>query len=296
MLWQVLLWFLPVVMGIVLRQIMQAGHLNFLNAYLRQILMAVIVGYTLLGLHAGETYAVWLHSAYGGYPVRAYLIVGALGAALFCGYWALIEKIIPASASSASTKPGTSSGPQQQDSKTPAESKPEEKKSVEAGQKKKEGKHKTVVQEGQGNVNIEQHSEGPNSPNVATTGPNSPVTINPPVNPNAPVVTYDFNGVKHIQNGSKFVAEAGEQFSKFQEMATLEKEQKWDDLRKEAESQISAAPGWLTSYLLAAEAHANLGNKAKAIELCEHVKKESGGREEFDTPADKLIALLKQKP
>jgi hypothetical protein len=280
-------------MGIVLRQIMQAGHLNFLNPYLRPILMAGVVGYTLLGLHAGETYAVSLHSAYGGYPVRAYLIVGALGAALFCGYWALIEKIIPASAS---TKQGTPSGPQQQDSKPPAESKPEEKKTVGAGQKKKEGKHKTVVQEGQGNVNIEQHSEGPNSPNVATTGPNSPVTINPPVNPNAPVLTYDFNGVKHIQSGNKFVAEVGEQSSKFQEMATLEKEQKWDDLRKEAESQISAAPGWLTSYLLAAEAYGRLGNKTKAIELCEHVKRESGGREEFDTPADKLIALLKQRP
>jgi hypothetical protein len=79
-------------------------------------------------------------------------------------------------------------------------------------------------------------------------------------------------------------------------MATLGKEQKWDELRNEAESQIRAAPKWLTPYLFAAEAYGNLGNKAKAIELCEHVKKESGGREEFDRPADKLIALLKQKP
>jgi hypothetical protein len=266
---------------------MQAGHLNFLNPYLRQIWMVIAIGYTLLGLHAVQNYAVSLCSAYGGYPVRAYLIVGALGATLFCGYWALINRVIPAPAS----QEGTSTSARKQDSK------PEEKKppSAPADQKKKEGKHKTVVQEGQGNVNIEQHSEGPNSPNVATTGPNSPVTINPPVNPNAPIVTYDFNGAKHAQTGSKFVAEAGEQFSKFQEMATLEKEHKWDELRNEAESQIAVAPKWLTPYLLAAEAYGNLGNKAKAIELCEHVKRESGGREEFDIRADKLIALFKAR-
>jgi len=292
MIWQILLWLLPVALMIAIRQTMQAGHLNFLNPYLRQIWMTIAFGYTLLGLHAVQNYAVSLHSAYGGHPVRVYLIVGALGAALFCVYWALINRVVPASAS-----PKQDTSAQEQDSK-PIESKPEERKTANtvADQKKKEGSHKTVVQAGHGNVNIEQHSEGPNSPNIATTGPNSPVTINPPVNPNAPIVTYDFNGAKHTQTGNKFVAEVGEQFSKFQEMATLEKEQKWDDLRKEAESQVAAAPKWLTPYLLAAEAYGNLGNKAKAIELCEHVKKESGGREEFDTPADKLIDLLKQKP
>jgi hypothetical protein len=294
MFWQALLWLLAATLVIAHRQTTQAGHLNFLNRYLRQIWMALAIAYTVVLLHNEtiERFAVSLKATYGGHPMKAYLIVGVLGAALFCGYWALIERIISVSAS-----PQQDSGAHKQDSK-PTGSKPEEKKTAnaESDQKKKEGKNKTVVQEGHGNVNIEQHSEGPNSPNVVTTGPNSPVTINPAVNPNAPIVTYDFNGAKHTQTGNKFVAEMGEQFSKFQEMATLEKEHKWDELRDEAESQIAAAPKWLTPYLFAAEAYGNLGNKAKVIDLCEHVKKESGGREEFDAPADKLIALLKQKP
>jgi hypothetical protein len=294
MLWQAFLLLLPVATMIVLRQTMQAGHFNFLNPYLRQVWLILAIASTIVGLHTQtvQGLAISLNGALGGHPVKGYLIVGLLGAALFCGYWALINRVISASAS-----PRQDTGAQKPDSKPP-EAKPEDKKAAnaEADKKKKEGKHKTVIQEGHGNVNIEQHSEGPNSPNVATTGPNSPVTINPPVNPNAAVITYDFNGVKRIAKPGKDATELGEQFTKFQKMSALEKEQKWDDLRNEAESQILAAPGWLTPYLLAAEAYGNLGNKAKAIELCDHVKRESGGREEFDVPADKLMALFKQKP
>src|SRR6266404_5106655 len=231
--WQALLWLLAATLVVAQRQTMQAGHLNFLNRYLRQIWMILAIAYTAVLLHNEtiERFAVSLKGTYGGQPMKAYLIAGISGAALFCGYWAIIDRVIPASAS-----PKQDASAQKQDSKTP-ETKPEEKKPAYAGadQKKKDGRHKTVVQEGQGNASIEQHSEGPDSPNVVTTGPNSPVTINSPVNPNAPIVTYDFNGAKHTQTGNKFVAEVGEQFSKYQEMATLEKEQKWDKLRNEAE-------------------------------------------------------------
>lgn len=273
---------------IALRQTMQAGHLNFLNPYLRQIWMTLAIASTLAGLHTqiAQDMAVSLNGALGGHYMKGYLIAGILGAALFCGYWALINKVILASASA---KQDT--GAQKQDAKPPAESKPEEKKTTnaEADKKKKPEKQKNVVQQGQGNVNIDQHTEGNNSPIT-----NSPITVNPPVNPNAPVVTYDFNGAKRVTRPGKNIVEAGEQFSKFQEMAMLEKEHKWDALRDAAEAQIKAVPNWLTPYLFAAQAYANLGNKSKAIELCEYVKTQSDGNADFDKPADDLLKSLKQ--
>ena len=80
--------------------------------------------------------------------MRAYLIVGTIGAALFCGCWALISRAIPA-------QQATDQSPQKPETKS-AETKPEEKK-PEADKKKKPEAHKTIVQQGQGNVNIDQH-------------------------------------------------------------------------------------------------------------------------------------------
>ena len=38
-----------------------------------------------------------------------------------------------------------------------------------------------------------------------TTGDNSPITVNPEFNPNAPIITYEFNGVRHEQQDRKSV-------------------------------------------------------------------------------------------
>jgi hypothetical protein len=101
MFWQALQWLLPGALMITLRQTMQAGHLNFLNRYLRQLWMLLAIIYTVVLLHSEtvEKFAESLKGTYGGHPMKAYVIVGVLGAALFCGYWALIERIIPATAS-----------------------------------------------------------------------------------------------------------------------------------------------------------------------------------------------------
>lgn len=160
-----------------------------------------------------------------------------------------------------------------------------------APNKKKPDRHdaEAITHLGGAGVNVQQSTTGNNSPIV-----NSPITVNPPVNPLAPVIYYDFNGVKHTQIGNRFSAEAGEQSTKFQEMGALEKQKKWDELRQAAESQISATPLWLTPYLFASEAYANLGNKSKAIELCEFVKSKSGGNQNFDRPADILLNNLRK--
>jgi hypothetical protein len=221
-----------------------------------------------------------------------YIFAAAFGAVLFCIYWWAIGRTLEKRGVAAKAEPIP--GAQQQDVKR-GDTKPGKRESNNKnGERKKKGEvHNTAVQQSQGdsspNIIVQQHTEGPNSP-IA----NSPVTINPPVNPNAPVVTYDFDGVRHTQIGNRFIAEVGEETTRFQDMAALEKQRRWDDLRKQAESQIKTVPSWLTPYLFAAEAYANLGNRTKAVELCEYVKKQSGGNPAFNQPADKLLNLLGQ--
>jgi hypothetical protein len=79
-------------------------------------------------------------------------------------------------------------------------------------------------------------------------------------------------------------------------MLGLERSGKWVELQKEAESQIQSVPIWLTPYLFLAEARASQGDTTRAIELCNFIKKQSGGNEQFDGPANKLLAQLAPKP
>jgi hypothetical protein len=216
--------------------------------------------------------------------VTVLLAVGAFG------IWTWPERKAMAKTNTTSQQ----NGPEQHDSQLKVTAKetdtesghgsPERK--MEGATKQKQQKPPVVIQESQGN----------NSPNVATFGNNSPatVTINPPVNPNAPVVTYDFDGVKHTQTGNRFEAEAGEQTDAFRKLAALEREHNWNQLREEAEAQTKSVPNWLTPYLFAAEAYANLGNASEAIKLCEFVRKQSGGNPAFAKPADNLLNRLNQ--
>ncbi len=132
--------------------------------------------------------------------------------------------------------------------------------------------------------------------NISQIGTGNVATINPEVNPNAPVITYDFNGAKRTTLPGSNHVEVGEQHTKFTEMSLLERAGKWQELKAAAESQIIAAPGWLTPYLLKAQAIVNLpngkSNREEAIKLCEFVKRKSGGNPEFDNPANMLLRAL----
>jgi hypothetical protein len=88
-----------------------------------------------------------------------------------------------------------------------------------------------------------------------------------------PVVTYDFNGVKHVQQGHNFRAITGDEFDIFQKLQDLEQQRNWTAVRDLCEAQIEKTPEWLTPYLCAGVAHANLGQEEKAIRRLEHVEK-----------------------
>jgi hypothetical protein len=138
-----------------------------------------------------------------------------------------------------------------------------------------------------GGINVQQTTTGNHSPIV-----NSPITINPELNPNAPIVNYDFNGVRHEQIGSRFNAIAGDELGQFQKMSELEKAGSWSDLKSVAEAQIEKTPIWLTPYLFAGEACVQLGDKQRGLRYFEIAKQKSGGNSVWFKPAQAWIDRL----
>jgi hypothetical protein len=92
-----------------------------------------------------------------------------------------------------------------------------------------------------------------------------------------PVVTYDFDGVKHVQQGHSFRAVSGEECEMFQTLQELERQHDWPAVRDLCETQIEKTPEWLTPYLCAGVACANLGRRKEAIRRLEHVEKATAG-------------------
>ena len=125
-------------------------------------------------------------------------------------------------------------------------------------------------------------------PNVIAGGS---VTVNPPPSPNAPTVYYDFDGIKHTTLGNKFTAQVGAEAAAFQKMQSLYEAKNWKTLAGACEDQIRAAPGWLTPYLYAGVAYANLGNRKKAIERLQYVDKQAAGRAEY-ADAKRILEIL----
>jgi hypothetical protein len=105
------------------------------------------------------------------------------------------------------------------------------------------------------------------------------------------LVTYDFDGTKHVQQGHSFRAVAGEEFEIFQQLQELERQQHWPAVRDLCEAQIEKTPEWLTPYLCAGVAHANLGQSREAIRRLEHVEKLAGGNPMYAAAARILTQL-----
>jgi hypothetical protein len=109
-----------------------------------------------------------------------------------------------------------------------------------------------------------------------------------------PVVTFDFNGVKHVQQGHSFRAIAGEEFELFQKLQELERQQDWNAVRDLCEAQIEKTPEWLTPYLCAGVAHANLGQRKEAMRRLEHVEKAAAGNPLYSAGARILSQLRRE--
>jgi hypothetical protein len=128
--------------------------------------------------------------------------------------------------------------------------------------------------------NVEQRTYGANSPNFL--GDNNRFTIiNPEVNPNATVVTYDFRGNRRETGPGISKLTVGAMEPVFKEMVKLQDERNWSGLRAVAERQMTETPEWLTPALFSGLAHAQIGEIDVAIVRLEHVQRRAAGNPDY---------------
>ena len=132
------------------------------------------------------------------------------------------------------------------------------------------------------------HIEQGGSHNTQSVGN---ITINPDINPNRPVVTYDFNGATRTTTpgGSSVVID--DDVNLVAILDALQSQKQWDETLRLCKDAINRKPGWLTPYMAAGIAYANKGDKNSAIKMFQHVVKESGGNDEY-SEARRLLNLL----
>jgi hypothetical protein len=167
-----------------------------------------------------------------------------------------------------------------------------------------EGRHGTPVRDGvarpavagqlpligSGATVIQNSSRAVNSPNVIARGP---VTVNPPVNPNAPVITYDFNGYWREVSPGKTRLKPG-RFPAFQKMHSLYEAHDWKRLVEVCEGEIRSAPTWLTPYLYSGVAYLQLGDGQRGVERLEYVERQAAGNTDYAEATRVLGALRGQ--
>jgi hypothetical protein len=108
------------------------------------------------------------------------------------------------------------------------------------------------------------------------------------------IVSYDFNGVKHVQQGHNFRATAGDECEVFQQLQELERQRNWAAVRDLCEMQIEKTPEWLTPYLCAGVAYANLGREKEAIRRLEHVERAAAGNPLY-AAASRILDQLRRE-
>lgn len=128
--------------------------------------------------------------------------------------------------------------------------------------------------------NVEQRTYGPNSPNFLGDN-NTFTTVNPEVNPNASVITYDFRGNRRETGPGVSRLTVGAKELVFKEMVKLQDEKNWSGLRAVAERQMTETPEWLTPVLFSGLAHAQIGEIDAAIVRLEHVQRRSAGNPDY---------------
>jgi hypothetical protein len=112
------------------------------------------------------------------------------------------------------------------------------------------------------------------------------------VNPNAPKVTYTFDGSRRVISPDRTSLEVGAATEVFHEMLRLEQTNNWNGLIKLSEAQIMERPEWLTAYVMAGEGYFNLGQRDHALSLLEYAEKTIAGNPEYDPIEAGLRAML----
>ena len=150
------------------------------------------------------------------------------------------------------------------------------------------------LQQNQAPIQIEQHSQAPNSPNTAVVGNNNQVNINP--DPKAPVITYMYDGDQRISRPGLITDNPENPAAKaFKKIGAAHTGHDWRSLNSLCDAAIKETPEWLTPQLYKAEAYANLGRYEEAVQLLNEVKKNATANQDYDrliTEANELLQKL----
>ena len=125
-------------------------------------------------------------------------------------------------------------------------------------------------------------------------GPNyAPLTVNPPVNSNKAVITYELNGFKRLTAPGLISSDDGENGT-FQKMVSLSKDQKWAAVLSLAESEKTKAPEWLTPYYISGIANTNLCNITQATKDFQYFVEKSEGSLTYKAAFDETKSHLQR--
>jgi len=106
---------------------------------------------------------------------------------------------------------------------------------------------------------------------------------------------YDFNGAKRKTAGGMINMTAGPEVEIFNRMRTLKQSGDYQGLIDLCEQQIEKTPDWLTPYLFAGVAYANIGAKVKAVMHLRHVADNAPGDPNY-VKASTLLQQLESRP
>jgi hypothetical protein len=118
-----------------------------------------------------------------------------------------------------------------------------------------------------------------NGPNGVAVGSNpGTINVNPPINQNQPIVTYDCGGQKHTHSSNMFSSGPGQENDAFTVMSNLSNSKSYPELLKECNSQINTKRDgeWLTPYLFCSYAEFQTRNIPKSKEFLSYYDNHKG--------------------
>ncbi|HKS96536.1 MAG TPA: hypothetical protein VJV74_10435 [Terriglobia bacterium] len=118
----------------------------------------------------------------------------------------------------------------------------------------------------------------------------SPPTLNRLVP--LPGVIYAYNGERRVYDGGQATSAESDtpQHKLFDQIRQAHRSKDWTQLASLCETAIRQTPEWLTPYLFAGEAYANLGQIDRAIDRLEYVRKLGAG-----IPDDRFVVQQASK-
>lgn len=102
---------------------------------------------------------------------------------------------------------------------------------------------------------------------------------------------YDFNGDIRQTSPGKVTLHSGGKSAQFAMIVDLHNKHRWHDLLAACETEMSATPDWLTPYMFAGVANANLGDVDEAQRLWSHVQQKAAGDPAY-AAVDELLSKL----